>query len=152
MSLGDMRYKGLFTVFGVLGYCMALALLAGAPWFVVAFIPACLLGTFNSIQAIPRNSAIISIAPDELRGRVEAFRSMLAGGGPPLGDALSGALASVLGPSMALVAGAMTCATVVSGIGLSRKELRDPYLGSAVDPRVAVIEEAPDGTVVAGGR
>jgi hypothetical protein len=66
---------------------------------------------------------------------------MLAGGGPPLGDALSGALASVLGPSMALVAGAMTCATLVGTIGVSRKELRDPYLGSAVDPRITVVGE-----------
>ena len=142
MSLGDMRYKGLFTVFGVLGYCASLALLAGSPWFILAFIPAGMLGACNSIQAIPRNSAIISIAPDELRGRVEAFRSMLAGGGPPLGDALSGALASMLGPAMALVAGAMTCATIVSGIGFSRKELRDPYLGSAFDPQAVPLDEA----------
>jgi MFS family permease len=145
MSLGDMRYKGMFTVFGVLGYCASLALLAGVPLFLLAFIPAGLLGACNSIQAIPRNSAIISIAPDELRGRVEAFRSMLAGGGPPLGDALSGTLASALGPAMALVVGGMTCATVVSGIGFSRKELRDPYLGSAVDPRVVAVE-APEAT------
>jgi MFS family permease len=148
MSLGDMRYKGMFTVFGVLGYCASLALLAGVPLFVLAFIPAGLLGACNSIQAIPRNSAIISIAPDELRGRVEAFRSMLAGGGPPLGDALSGALASALGPAMALVVGGMTCATVVSGIGFSRKELRDPYLGSAVDPRVVTVEAPPDAASV----
>src|SRR3954462_11898058 len=148
MSLGDMRYKGLFTVFGVLGYCASLALLALSPIYLLAFIPAGLLGACNSIQAIPRNSAIISIAPDELRGRVEAFRSMLAGGGPPLGDALSGALASALGPAMALVVGGMTCATVVSGIGFSRKELRDPYLGSTVDPRVVAIEVPPDGSSV----
>jgi MFS family permease len=30
MALGDMRYKGLFTVFGVLGYCASLVLLATA--------------------------------------------------------------------------------------------------------------------------
>jgi hypothetical protein len=103
-----------------------------------------MLGACNSIQAIPRNSAIISIAPDDFRGRVEAFRSMLAGGGPPLGDALSGATASILGPAMALVAGAVACATVVSTIGIKRKELRDPYLGSAVDPRVTEVERTPE--------
>ena len=136
MALGDMRYKGLFTVFGVLGYCASLALLAISPWFLLALFPAALLGACNSIQAIPRNSSIISLAPDDLRGRVEAFRSMLAGGGPPLGDALSGATASILGPAMALVAGAVACATLVSTIGFTRKELRDPYLGSALDPQV----------------
>lgn len=142
MSLGDMRYKGLFTVFGVLAYCASLVVLAVSPWYLLALIPAGLLGACNSIQAIPRNSAIISIAPDELRGRVESFRSMLAGGGPPLGDTLSGATASAFGPATALVVGAIACATLVTGIALSRKELRDPYLGSAVDPRLAAIDPA----------
>jgi hypothetical protein len=83
---------------------------------------------------IPRNTVILSISPDSLRGRVEAFRSMLAGGGPPLGYTLSGALASAIGPAAALVAGAVTCAVFVAGIGVWRRELRDPYLGSMSRP------------------
>jgi hypothetical protein len=55
---------------------------------------------------------------------------MLAGGGPPLGFMLSGAMAASFGASAALVAGAAACAAFVVGIGLSRKELRDPDLGS----------------------
>jgi hypothetical protein len=55
---------------------------------------------------------------------------MLAGGGPPLGYTLSGALAATFGASMALVAGATLCALVIIAIGLSRKELRDPNLGT----------------------
>jgi hypothetical protein len=139
LSRGDMRYKGMYTLFGLLAYCGALVILALSPWFLLAVVGAALLGTTNSIQAIPRNSAIIAISPDALRGRVEAFRSMLAGGGPPLGYALSGGLASVLGPPMALVAGAAACVALVTGVGLSRKELRDPYLGSN---RPATVEAA----------
>jgi hypothetical protein len=60
---------------------------------------------------------------------------MLAGGGPPLGYTLSGALAAAIGPAAALVAGAATCAVFVGGIGLWRRELRDPYLGSLSRPR-----------------
>jgi MFS family permease len=130
ISLGDMKYKGLYTVFGVLGYCVALVLLALAPWFWLALVAAGLLGAMNSVQAIPRNSAIIAMSPDALRGRVESFRSMLAGGGPPLGYTLNGALAAALGPTAALVGGAIACIALVAGIGLSRSELRDPYLGS----------------------
>jgi MFS family permease len=130
LALGDMRYKGLYTVFGVLGYCAALALLAVSPWFWLTLIAAALLGTTNSVQMIPRNTVILAISPDSLRGRVEAFRSMLAGGGPPLGYTLSGALAAAIGPASALVAGAAACAVFVGGIGLWRRELRDPYLGS----------------------
>jgi MFS family permease len=143
LALGDMRYKGLYTVFGVLGYCVALAMLALSPWFLLTLVAAALLGTTNSIQMIPRNTVILSISPDSLRGRVEAFRSMLAGGGPPLGYTLSGALASAIGPAAALVAGATTCAVFVSAIGLWRRELRDPYLGSIARPQGELREEAP---------
>jgi MFS family permease len=131
LSLGDMRYKGLYTVFGVLGYCVALALLAVAPSFWVAAVASGLLGATNSIQMIPRNSAILAMSPDALRGRVEAFRSMLAGGGPPLGFTLSGAVAAVIGAPLALMAGAATCAAFVVAIALTRRELRDPDLGAA---------------------
>jgi MFS family permease len=131
LSLGDMRYKGLYTVFGVLGYCGALVMLALAPWFALALVGSGLLGLTNSVQMIPRNSAILAISPDALRGRVEAFRSMLAGGGPPFGYALSGSLASAFGAPGALVVGAVACVALVAGVGLTRRELRDPELGTA---------------------
>jgi MFS family permease len=131
LSLGDMRYKGLYTVFGVLAYCGALALLALAPWFWLALVAAALLGLTNAVQMIPRNSVILTISPDALRGRVEAFRSMLAGGGPPLGYTFSGALAAVIGAPLALVVGAGACAAVVAFIGLTHRDLRDPNLGAA---------------------
>ncbi len=130
LSLGDMRYKGLYTVFGVLAYCVALIMLALAPWYWLALVASALLGATNSIQMIPRNSAILAISPDAMRGRVEAFRSMLAGGGPPLGFMLSGALAAAIGAPFALVVGAVVCAAAVAGIGLTRKELHDPALGN----------------------
>ena len=130
LSLGDMKYKGLYTVFGVLGYSAALVVLALSPWFPLTLIAASLLGSTNSIQMIPRNSVILAISPDALRGRVEAFRSMLAGGGPPLGYTLSGAVAAAIGAPMALVVGAVACAALVAGVGIAHRELRDPYLGS----------------------
>jgi MFS family permease len=143
LSLGDMRYKGLYTIFGVLAYCAALVLLALSPWFLLAAVAAALLGTTNSIQVIPRNTAIIAISPDSLRGRVEAFRTMLAGGGPPLGYTLSGGAAALLGAPLALVLGAAACAALVAAIGLTRRELRDPDLGSrqAVVVPVGATEE-----------
>ena len=134
LSLGDMRYKGLYTVFGVLAYSAALALLAASSWFYLSLLAASLLGATNSVQMIPRNSVILSIPPDALRGRVAAFRSMLAGGGPPLGYAISGGVAAVLGAPLALMLGAAACALLVIGIGTAHRELRDPHLGSTDSP------------------
>jgi MFS family permease len=133
LSLGDMKYKGLYTVYGVLAYSGALVLLALSPWFLITLVAAGLLGATNSIQMIPRNTVILAISPDSLRGRVEAFRSMLAGGAPPLGYTLSGGLAAVLGAPLAVVLGAVSCAVLVVVVGITRSELRDPHLGSTTD-------------------
>ena len=131
LSLGDMRHKGLYAVFGVLSYAVSLLLLAVSPWFLLSLVAGALLGATNVVQMIPRNSAILAISPDELRGRVEAFRSMLAGGAPPLGYTLSGAVAAALGAPVALILGAIACAAAVGGIAARDRELRDPLLGTA---------------------
>jgi MFS family permease len=130
LSLGDVRHKGMYTAGGVLAYAASLVLLAVSPWFALSLVASALLGATNVIQMIPRNSAILAISPDALRGRVEAFRSMLAGGGPPLGFMLSGAAAAAVGAPLALALGAIACAVAVGGIVAQDRELRDPSLGT----------------------
>jgi MFS family permease len=144
MSLGDMRYKGLFTVFGILLYSASLIVLALAPWFALALFAAALLGFFNVVQVVPRNSAIMALTPDRLRGRVEAFRTMLAGGSPSLGQATSGAIASVIGTPLSLIVGAFASALTVVAIGIAHKDLRDPDLGSTRLPtRPDIVSHEP---------
>lgn len=130
LSRGDMRYKGLYAVTGTLVYCVSQALLSASPWFLLTLVAVTLLGVTNSIQVIPRNTAILSMSPDALRGRVEAFRSMLAGGVPPLGFTLAGALAAAFGAPIAMLIGSGACAVFVVGLATFRRELRDPDLGA----------------------
>jgi len=124
MWLGNVRYKGLFVVGGILAYCLALLLLAASPWFLLSLLATTCLGLFDSFNATPRNAIIQSITPDELRGRVSGFQSMLTSGGPAMGSALSGGLAALLGPPLALVAGSLTCMTLILGLVCKRKDLR----------------------------
>lgn len=143
MSRGNMRYKGLYTVFGILAFCGALALLPLAPWYWLALLASALLGATNSIQTVPRNTAILMASPSVLRGRVEAFRSMLAGGGPPVGFLLAGTLAAAFGPVFAVVGGACACAVVVGIIATTRRELHDPELGQVAVDDLARSERTP---------
>jgi MFS family permease len=130
MSLGDFRYKGLVAVVAILGYCVALILLAVSPWFLMALLVAAALGFLDSCQATPRNTVIQSITPDEMRGRVASFQQMLTSGMPSLGQAYAGALAAVVGPGIALVSGAAACIGIVLGIAAARPDLRARDLGS----------------------
>jgi MFS family permease len=149
LSMGDMRYKGVYALTAMLGYCGALILLAIAPWFGLALVAAALLGVTDSIQMVARNSTIIGMSPDTLRGRVEAFRTMLAGGGPPLGYTLSGSLASAFGPAVALVIGAVGCMAIIVSIGLRQRELRDPMLGATPESGPTAPEAERDGASLA---
>jgi MFS family permease len=124
MSLGDLRYKGLFVAGGILTYCLCLVLLACSPWFLLSVVVTMGLGFFDSVQAIPRNTAIQLITPNELRGRVSSFQSMLTNGAPALGQAQSGAVAAMIGAPLAIGAGAVTCAALILGITTARHDLR----------------------------
>ena len=115
MSLGNVRYKGYWVAGGILAYCASLLLLAVSPWFALSMVAVGLLGFFDSVQMVPRNGLIQAITPDELRGRVSSFQSMLTGGVPSLGQTTSGALAQALGAPLGLLVGAVACiATIVN--------------------------------------
>jgi MFS family permease len=129
LALGNMRYKGWYVIGGILAYCGGLVLLGLSPWFGVSLIAAGLLGLFDSVQMIPRNTAIQAMTPDGLRGRVSSFQMTFSGGAPALGQATSGALAAVVGAPWALVMGAVSCAAVILGFAVARKDLRDRNLG-----------------------
>ncbi len=135
MSFGDFRYKGLVVIGGILAYCAALVLLALSPWFLLSLLATFLLGLFDSVQSTPRNSVIQLVTPDELRGRVSSFQSMLTSGVPPLGQALNGAIASIIGAPAALILGAGLCAAAQLGLVSTQRELRAPELGAEEEPR-----------------
>jgi ENTS family enterobactin (siderophore) exporter len=120
-------------VTAILGYCVALVLLAVSPWFMLSLVAAGLLGLLDSLQATPRNAVIQSVTPDEVRGRVSSFQSILTNGVPSLGQTWSGVVAAALGPTAALIVGASACATLVVTIAARRPDLRARDLGSGAE-------------------
>jgi len=144
MSLGDFPYKGRLIGGAILAYAGFLIVLGLAPTFGIAFIAAVGLGMTDTMQAAPRNAVIQLLSPDELRGRVSSFQSMLAAGVPGLGQGLMGAAAAALTPSVALVAGALICASINAGIIARRADLRARDLG--ITPEVTPAgQAAPSG-------
>ena len=129
LGLGDVRYKGWYVIGGILAYCGALVILGLSPWFTASLIAAGLLGFFDSVQMIPRNTAIQAMTPDGLRGRVSSFQMVFSGGAPAIGQTTSGMLAAVVGVPVALVLGAVSCAAVIVGLAIARPDLRDRNLG-----------------------
>lgn len=152
MGLGDVRYKGIYVVVGILAYCGMLLVLAGSPWFLLSLLAAGGLGLFDSVQAVPRNTVIQALSPDHLRGRVSSIQSMSTTGAPSLGQMWSGTLASVLGAPLAVTIGAASCAALVLGLAAARPDVRKRDLGFAPvarppepEPEVSSIATAASG-------
>ncbi len=144
MMLGDFPYKGRLIGGAILAYAGFLILLGLAPTFGIAFVAAVGLGMSDAMQAAPRNAVIQLLSPDELRGRVSSFQSMLAAGVPGLGQGLMGAAAGTLTAHVALVVGALICAAINAGIIVRRPDMRARDLGVAPDA-VDIRRDVPAG-------
>ena len=124
LSVGNLRYKGLWVTFGILVYSVCLVGLALSPWFLMSVVIVFLLGFFDAVQAVLRNVVVQTVTPDELRGRVSSFQRMLGVGGPSLGEAQSGFVAAFIGAPLTLVVAALMCAGTTLGLLARRDELR----------------------------
>ena len=122
-------------------YGLAAMLLAQSRAFPLAIVAAMLLGAFDAMATTIRHAAVQVDTPDELRGRVTAFYQMSSRGGPALGDVVVGALASVVGPVVALTVGGLG-PIIVALAFLSRPNVVRDYT-SAVVPPAAGGRDAP---------
>ncbi len=124
LSLGDVRYKGLWVTFGVLAYAACLGILGLSGWFLLSAAAVFLLGLFEAVQMLLCNVIVQTTTPDHLRGRILSFQRMLGVGGPSLGEAQSGFVAAFIGAPLTLLAGAAVCAGTALGLMTFRKEIR----------------------------
>ncbi|HEX2154074.1 MAG TPA: MFS transporter [Acidimicrobiia bacterium] len=81
--------------------------LAQAPAFAMAVIAVGFAGCFDTLSATIRHGLVQLETPDVLRGRVSSVHQLASRGGPSVGDAGMGALASAIGPVAALTAGGL---------------------------------------------
>ena len=110
------RRLGLVLLTATLSYGLVDIVLAQSRWFGLTVAAAVGLGMADAMATAIRHAAVQLVTPDELRGRVNALYLMTAKGGPPLGDALIGGVASLVGLTVALTAGG--CVTIAYALGL----------------------------------
>ena len=128
MSLGNLRYKGLWTAFGLLAYAVCLVVLALSDWFLLAMAAIFLLGFLEAVQMVLCNAIVQTITPDRLRGRVLSFQRMMGVGGTSLGEAQSGFVAAFIGAPLTLVAAAAVCTVTTLGLMTFKREVRKAEL------------------------
>jgi MFS family permease len=89
----------------------------------VAFLWLAVAGASDVISNVFRNTVIQEALPDAMRGRVTAYKTALSGGGPRLGDAEAGAVASATTVTLSVVSGGLLSILGAVVIGVFGKQL-----------------------------
>ena len=124
-SSADGAEERLSNVARTMAYAIAAIGLGYAPTFALALVLAGALGLFDAITTTIRQAVVQLETPDRLRGRVTSLYQMSARGGPALGQAQLGALATALGAPLALAVGGALTLGYAAWLALTGTTVRD---------------------------
>jgi hypothetical protein len=108
LIIGATDRPGRFVTLSSLGYAAAMVVFAVSTSYVIGFVALVLVGVFDALVSVTRNSIMQLAAPGRMRGRVMANQGTVVRGLGPLAQTQSGALAEVVGgPAGTLAAAAV---------------------------------------------
>jgi MFS family permease len=91
--------------------------------FVPALVFVALAQGADTLSAIFRHTILLTVVPDELRGRLTSIAQMFFLGGPYLGQVESGVVADVVAPEFSVISGGIATVASVGLIALWAPEL-----------------------------
>ena len=118
------------------GFGLVDGLVATLAWLAVA-------GAADTVSVISRGTLVQLGTPDGFRGRISSVEYAVGAGGPGLGDARAGLIASLLSASAAAVSGGVACMVAVAVIAGTNPSLRRWRRPDAAGPA----DRPPDSTV-----
>ena len=138
--VGRVRRQGRAVIYAVAVWGLAIAVFGATRWLALALVMLAVAGAADVVSAVFRNTILQLSVPDRLRGRLSALHIAVVTGGPRLGDAESGVVASVTNVQVSAVSGGLAC---VIGVAIIAKLI--PELGRWTEAD-AVPEEESSGT------
>jgi len=108
---GRRGLKGIGKIISIsaFGFSCSLILFGLSPLFWLSFASLCTTGLFMMTSTASINTAIQSMIPDVLRGRVMSLFTTMLIGTAPIGALIAGALAKYFGPQTTVVCMASVC-------------------------------------------
>lgn len=113
--LGNARYLGRIVIGAVIVWGGAIALAGLTRSFALAVLLFAVAGAADSVSAVCRSTISQTLTPDHMRGRMSSVFMLVVAGGPRLGDAESGTVASLSSTRLSVVSGGLAC---IAGVGL----------------------------------
>jgi MFS family permease len=123
--LPAMKNAGRNLLVAVTGFGLATIVfgLSTSFWLSVAMLA--LLGGLDNISVVIRSTLLLTLTPDEMRGRISSVNSIFIGMSNELGSFESGVAAAFLGPIIAVVAGGIGTLLVVLAVAGIWPEMRE---------------------------
>jgi len=104
-----LRRQGLLISISVAGFGLATVLFGVSTSFWLTMLALILIGAFDGLSSIIRNTVRQLLTPDAMRGRMMSITQIFFKGGPQLGEVESGLVAQILGVPFAIISGGVGC-------------------------------------------
>jgi MFS family permease len=117
--LPKVRRIGLTCLLAVAAWGATLVVFGAVDVLWIALLMLAGAGMADAVSAVLRSTVLQLETPDELRGRMSGVFTVVGGGGPRLGDARAGAVASAFGPAAAAISGGLLCIAGVVALALA---------------------------------
>ena len=101
--------QGMLISVSVALFGLATILFGVSTWFWLTMLALILVGVFDGLSSIIRNTVRQLQTPDAMRGRMMSITQIFAKGGPQLGEVESGLVAQILGVPLAIISGGVGC-------------------------------------------
>ncbi len=111
--LPPMNNAGRTLLLAVTGFGLATIVFGFSTLFWLSVAMLALLGSLDNISVVIRSTLMLTLTPDEMRGRISSVNSIFIGMSNELGSFESGLAAAFLGPVIAVVAGGIGTILVV---------------------------------------
>ena len=129
----NVQREGRAVLLSVATWGLFIALFSLSPWLPLALACLAIAGAADMVSAVFRQTILLSIVPDELRGRMSSVHIMVVTGGPPIGDGVAGSGGELLGlrhtsllGGLGVIAGMLVLATRIPGFARWRDPARIP--------------------------
>ena len=103
------RRQGMLISIAIAMFGLATILFGLSRWFWLTMFALILIGVFDGLSTIIRNTLRQLLTPDKMRGRMMSITQIFLKGGPQLGEVESGLVAQVLGVPFAIISGGVGC-------------------------------------------
>jgi MFS family permease len=104
-----LRQQGMLLSISVVMFGLATILFGVSTLFWLTMLALILIGAFDGLSTIIRNTVRQLLTPDAMRGRMMSITQIFFKGGPQLGEVESGLAAQILGVPFAIISGGVGC-------------------------------------------